>query len=73
MPWLEPGTAYCVSAQIHVPTPVLDSAFSKEHCITTLKGMYEVANLKKKKKMQVRKTMVIEFVRFLDIHFESDN
>ncbi|XP_064563038.1 interleukin-20 receptor subunit alpha isoform X3 [Zonotrichia leucophrys gambelii] len=41
VPWLEPGTAYCVSAQIHVPTPVLDSAFSKEHCITTLKDKTE--------------------------------
>uniref|UniRef100_A0A8C5TH84 Interleukin 20 receptor subunit alpha n=1 Tax=Malurus cyaneus samueli TaxID=2593467 RepID=A0A8C5TH84_9PASS len=33
VPWLEPGTAYCVSAQIHVTTPLLDSGFSKElHC-----------------------------------------
>ncbi|KFP70648.1 Interleukin-20 receptor subunit alpha, partial [Acanthisitta chloris] len=37
VPWLEPGTAYCVSAQIHVTTPLLDSGFSKEHCIATLK------------------------------------
>lgn len=44
VPWLEPGTAYCVSAQIHVTTPLLDSGFSKEYCITTLKGMCEVAN-----------------------------
>ncbi|XP_063247950.1 interleukin-20 receptor subunit alpha isoform X2 [Prinia subflava] len=41
VPWLEPGTAYCVSAQIHVPTPLLDSGFSKEHCITTLKDKTE--------------------------------
>nr|XP_030123999.3 interleukin-20 receptor subunit alpha [Taeniopygia guttata] len=41
VPWLEPGTAYCVSAQIHVTTPVLDSGFSKEHCITTLKDKTE--------------------------------
>ncbi|XP_039915218.1 interleukin-20 receptor subunit alpha isoform X2 [Hirundo rustica] len=39
--WLEPGTAYCVSAQIHVTTPLLDSDFSKEHCITTLKDKTE--------------------------------
>ncbi|XP_009687176.2 interleukin-20 receptor subunit alpha isoform X4 [Struthio camelus] len=37
VPWLEPGTAYCVSAQIHVTTPLLNSGFSKEHCIATLK------------------------------------
>lgn len=37
VPWLEPGTAYCVSAQIHVTTPLLHSGFSKEHCISTLK------------------------------------
>ncbi|NXG71739.1 I20RA protein, partial [Baryphthengus martii] len=37
VPWLEPGTAYCVSAQIHVTTPLLHSGFSKEHCIATLK------------------------------------
>ncbi|NXX45202.1 I20RA protein, partial [Tricholaema leucomelas] len=37
VPWLEPGTAYCVSAQIRVPTPLLHSGFSKEHCISTLK------------------------------------
>ncbi|NXL53089.1 I20RA protein, partial [Podilymbus podiceps] len=37
VPWLEPGTAYCVSAQIHVPTPLLHSVFSKEYCIATLK------------------------------------
>ncbi|XP_039563329.1 interleukin-20 receptor subunit alpha [Passer montanus] len=41
VPWLEPGTVYCVSAQIHVTTPVLDSGFSKEHCITTLKDKTE--------------------------------
>uniref|UniRef100_U3KEI6 Interleukin 20 receptor subunit alpha n=2 Tax=Ficedula albicollis TaxID=59894 RepID=U3KEI6_FICAL len=41
VPWLEPGTAYCVSAQIHVTTPILDSGFSKEHCITTLKDKRE--------------------------------
>ncbi|NXE80857.1 I20RA protein, partial [Cochlearius cochlearius] len=37
VPWLEPGTAYCVSAQIHVTTPLLHSGFSEEHCIATLK------------------------------------
>ncbi|XP_010221662.1 PREDICTED: interleukin-20 receptor subunit alpha [Tinamus guttatus] len=37
VPWLEPGTVYCVSAQIHVTTPLLSSGFSKEHCIATLK------------------------------------
>ncbi|NXP04306.1 I20RA protein, partial [Thinocorus orbignyianus] len=37
VPWLEPGTAYCVSAQIYVTTPLLHSGFSKEHCIATLK------------------------------------
>ncbi|XP_065589320.1 interleukin-20 receptor subunit alpha isoform X2 [Cyrtonyx montezumae] len=37
VPWLEPGTAYCVTAQIHVTTPLLHSGFSKEHCISTLK------------------------------------
>ncbi|NXX16743.1 I20RA protein, partial [Podargus strigoides] len=37
VPWLEPGTAYCVSAQIYVTTPLLHSAFSKEYCIATLK------------------------------------
>ncbi|NWV23032.1 I20RA protein, partial [Origma solitaria] len=41
VPWLEPGTAYCVSAQIHVTTPLLDSDFSKEHCIATLKDKTE--------------------------------
>ncbi|NWZ45074.1 I20RA protein, partial [Brachypodius atriceps] len=41
VPWLEPGTAYCVSAQIRVTTPRLDSGFSKEHCITTLKDKTE--------------------------------
>ncbi|NXS78923.1 I20RA protein, partial [Erpornis zantholeuca] len=41
VPWLEPGTAYCVSAQIHVTTPLLDSGFSKEHCIATLKDKTE--------------------------------
>ncbi|NXN80675.1 I20RA protein, partial [Bombycilla garrulus] len=41
VPWLEPGTAYCVSAQIHVSTPLLDSGFSKEYCITTLKDKTE--------------------------------
>uniref|UniRef100_A0A8C0FP70 Interleukin 20 receptor subunit alpha n=1 Tax=Bubo bubo TaxID=30461 RepID=A0A8C0FP70_BUBBB len=38
VPWLEPGTAYCVSAQIHVTTPLLHSGFSKEYCIATLNG-----------------------------------
>ncbi|KFV02679.1 Interleukin-20 receptor subunit alpha, partial [Tauraco erythrolophus] len=37
VPWLQPGTAYCVSAQIYVTTPLLHSGFSKEYCITTLK------------------------------------
>ncbi|NXN93818.1 I20RA protein, partial [Rhinopomastus cyanomelas] len=37
VPWLEPETAYCVSAQIHVSTPLLHSGFSKEHCVATLK------------------------------------
>ncbi|KAM8809397.1 interleukin-20 receptor subunit alpha [Eudromia elegans] len=37
VPWLEPGTVYCVSAQIHVTTPLLNSGFSKEYCIATLK------------------------------------
>ncbi|XP_009948332.1 PREDICTED: interleukin-20 receptor subunit alpha [Leptosomus discolor] len=37
VPWLEPGTSYCVSAQIHVTTPLLYSGFSKEYCIDTLK------------------------------------
>ncbi|XP_075002035.1 interleukin-20 receptor subunit alpha isoform X2 [Calonectris borealis] len=37
VPWLEPGTAYCVSAQIYVTTPLLHSGFSKEYCIDTLK------------------------------------
>ncbi|NXC42613.1 I20RA protein, partial [Penelope pileata] len=37
VPWLEPGTAYCVSAQIHVTTPLLHSGFSKEYCTATLK------------------------------------
>ncbi|NXY57337.1 I20RA protein, partial [Callaeas wilsoni] len=41
VPWLEPGTAYCVSAQIHVTTPILDSPFSKEHCVATLKDKTE--------------------------------
>ncbi|NXA72205.1 I20RA protein, partial [Thryothorus ludovicianus] len=41
VPWLEPGTAYCVSAQIHITTPLLDSGFSKEHCVTTLKDKTE--------------------------------
>ncbi|NXM77633.1 I20RA protein, partial [Serilophus lunatus] len=41
VPWLEPGTAYCVSAQIRVTTPLLDSGFSKEHCIATLKDKTE--------------------------------
>ncbi|NXT02823.1 I20RA protein, partial [Jacana jacana] len=35
--WLEPGTAYCVSAQIQVTTPLLHSGFSKEYCVATLK------------------------------------
>uniref|UniRef100_A0A8C0BYS2 Interleukin 20 receptor subunit alpha n=1 Tax=Buteo japonicus TaxID=224669 RepID=A0A8C0BYS2_9AVES len=39
VPWLEPGTTYCVSAQIRVTTPLLHSGFSKECCIATLKGM----------------------------------
>ncbi|NWS69989.1 I20RA protein, partial [Crotophaga sulcirostris] len=37
VPHLEPGTAYCVSAQIYVTTPLLHSGFSKEYCIATLK------------------------------------
>ncbi|PKK32937.1 interleukin 20 receptor, alpha [Columba livia] len=37
VPWLEPGTAYCVSAQIYVTTPLLHSGFSEEYCIATLK------------------------------------
>ncbi|KAM9656604.1 interleukin-20 receptor subunit alpha isoform 2-T2 [Morphnus guianensis] len=37
VPWLEPGTTYCVSAQIRVTTPLLHSGFSKEYCIATLK------------------------------------
>ncbi|NXX81949.1 I20RA protein, partial [Urocolius indicus] len=37
VPWLEPGTTYCVSAQIYVTTPLLHSEFSKEYCIATLK------------------------------------
>ncbi|NWU92861.1 I20RA protein, partial [Upupa epops] len=37
VPWLEPETAYCVSAQIHVTTPLLHSGFSNEQCIATLK------------------------------------
>ncbi|NXE96225.1 I20RA protein, partial [Menura novaehollandiae] len=41
VPWLEPGTAYCVSAKIHVTTPLLDSGFSKEQCIATLKDKTE--------------------------------
>ncbi|NWU08364.1 I20RA protein, partial [Cephalopterus ornatus] len=41
VPWLEPETAYCVSAQIHVTTPLLDSGFSKEYCIATLKDKTE--------------------------------
>ncbi|NXF73798.1 I20RA protein, partial [Sclerurus mexicanus] len=41
VPWLEPGTSYCVSAQIHVSAPLLDSDFSKEHCIATLKDKTE--------------------------------
>ncbi|NWI35600.1 I20RA protein, partial [Picathartes gymnocephalus] len=41
VPWLEPGTVYCVSAQIHVTTPLLDSDFSKEHCTATLKDKTE--------------------------------
>lgn len=74
VPWLEPGTAYCVSAQIHVTTPILDSGFSKEHCITTLKGMCEVENLKKRKrKCKLEKIIVIEFVSLLCILFESVN
>ncbi|NWV76575.1 I20RA protein, partial [Dasyornis broadbenti] len=46
VPWLEPGTAYCVSAQIHVTTPLLDSGFSKEHCIATLKDKTEDETIK---------------------------
>ncbi|NWX46914.1 I20RA protein, partial [Steatornis caripensis] len=42
VPWLEPETAYCVSAQIYVTTPLLHSGFSKEYCIATLKD--ETAN-----------------------------
>ncbi|XP_010134234.1 PREDICTED: interleukin-20 receptor subunit alpha [Buceros rhinoceros silvestris] len=41
VPWLEPGTTYCVSAQIHVTTPLLHSRFSKEYCIATLKDKTE--------------------------------
>ncbi|NXP43569.1 I20RA protein, partial [Heliornis fulica] len=37
VPWLEPGTIYCVSAEIYVTTPLLHSGFSKEYCIATLK------------------------------------
>ncbi|NWW85917.1 I20RA protein, partial [Rhynochetos jubatus] len=37
VPSLEPGTAYCVSAQIYVTTPFLQSVFSEEYCIATLK------------------------------------
>nr|XP_009930290.1 PREDICTED: interleukin-20 receptor subunit alpha [Opisthocomus hoazin] len=37
VPRLEAGTAYCVSAQIYVTTPLLHSGFSKEYCIATLK------------------------------------
>ncbi|XP_065691147.2 interleukin-20 receptor subunit alpha isoform X2 [Patagioenas fasciata] len=37
VPWLEPETAYCVSAQIYVTTPLLRSGFSEEYCIATLK------------------------------------
>ncbi|XP_009872544.1 PREDICTED: interleukin-20 receptor subunit alpha [Apaloderma vittatum] len=37
VPQLEPDTVYCVSAQIHVITPLLHSGFSKEYCIATLK------------------------------------
>ncbi|NXY44716.1 I20RA protein, partial [Ceuthmochares aereus] len=37
VPRLEPGTAYCVSAEIYVTTPLLHSGFSKEYCIATLK------------------------------------
>ncbi|NXA10409.1 I20RA protein, partial [Sapayoa aenigma] len=46
VPWLEPGTAYCVSAQIHVTTPLLDSDFTKEHCIATLKDKTEEETIK---------------------------
>ncbi|NWI91585.1 I20RA protein, partial [Pitta sordida] len=46
VPRLEPGTAYCVSAQIHVTTPLLDSGFSKEHCIATLKDKTEEETLR---------------------------
>lgn len=53
VPWLEPGTTYCVSAQIRVTTPLLHSGFSKECCIATLRGMCKLANYKEK--MQVRK------------------
>ncbi|NWU69016.1 I20RA protein, partial [Pterocles burchelli] len=37
VPWLEPGTVYCISAQIYVTTPLLHSGFSKEYCIATWK------------------------------------
>ncbi|NXK10300.1 I20RA protein, partial [Herpetotheres cachinnans] len=37
VPSMDPGTAYCVSAQIRVTTPLLHSGFSKEYCIATLK------------------------------------
>ncbi|NWR67523.1 I20RA protein, partial [Bucorvus abyssinicus] len=41
VPWLEPGTTYCVSARIRVTTPLLYSRFSKEYCIATLKDKTE--------------------------------
>lgn len=47
VPWLEPGTTYCVSAQIHVTTPLLHSRFSKEYCVDTLKGMCKLENIKR--------------------------
>ncbi|XP_067398399.1 interleukin-20 receptor subunit alpha [Emydura macquarii macquarii] len=37
LPRLESNTDYCVSVQTYVPTPLLLSGFSKEHCVTTLK------------------------------------
>ncbi|KAM9382170.1 interleukin-20 receptor subunit alpha [Phaethornis superciliosus] len=46
VPWLEPGTAYCVSAQIHVTTPLLYSGFSKEYCIATLQDKTAAETIK---------------------------
>ncbi|NWR29883.1 I20RA protein, partial [Tachuris rubrigastra] len=46
VPWLEPETAYCVSAQIHITTPILDSGFSKEYCIATSKDKTEAETIR---------------------------